>query len=721
MPTPDTFAFLLRKSETEYYRMVNGVVQLLPAPTEKQYGTEFGIQSPEGWQETGIRWERDKDYGGLFQTYSESLEFYGDGAQIIYEVYEMYGVSGDLQLEVRKVDFDTWLYEDYFVANIDFSTIVCSEDRITCALRDTGTVSLLKANSNINYDIEMKDNPDALEAYIDGVVLKNASIWTISDNPLGDNVNVFNKPQMNPVSSETQYTDDVITQEYSETLDTNHFYVASVDQILAVEYDFSFEVVPLGGIGYIGSELLSGFIVKHVDNTTTSYWLVNQPNYAIFLNHNYILKSTVSIPLLKGETLYYFSTIQGASAEWHYNIDPSLVKGIIKISYDTRIPAIKPKGLRIYDAVKQVVSKLSKGKLGVVSDYLNGDPFLKDVDTYPYWHSYFCGDSFRLIEDAKMAMNFSDIRKDLFSRLMCKVGLEGNNIRIEKMDFFYDEANEIADLGDVADLEYVASQDQLFNEIEFGYANQTFDSLNGRDEFNTTHNKEIPFDGKIKQKLDLVSPYNASMYAITAASYNRDGKPTTDSKSDSEIFMIALNPIEENIADPMFPIYVRPPYRPNKYYYGINPDNVRGILAPESAFNMAESPERNFIRAARYLAITTYKMPAGTEIALTSATKNQNLVSNLGSGFISESAPNVLPTGRPYYQPGALKFKAIVPDSFSRNVSANKNGYITVHWSGLPYKIYLNKGGNADAENGIFEFEGQLHTDTDTSALQKYA
>jgi len=718
-----TFGFLFRKSAAEYYRVINGVVQLLPGPAYLGSENAFWLDDPDGWNELGIRWERDKNYGGIFQTYSQSLKFRGEAAQIINYLYGQFGVSAELEVLVLKCNFnidatpgETLVYNEYFAANIDFTTISLAFDAITCALRDTGAVSLLKANDGIDYTIEMEGNPDAIRAYIDGVTLKNSTIWTISDNPAGDNVNVFNKPQMNIASSETQYIDDATIQDYSESLDTNHFFVSSTEQDVVLDYDFSVQAYPLSGVNYSTSELVTGFYKLLADGVTTvHYWLVYEPSYLIFLYYNYVLKGSVTIPMLPGEKLYYFSSIFNAQIEWKYNTDPNLVAGTIKIGYDTTITATEPYGLRIFDALKQTLAKASNGKIGLISDYLS-DPDLIDVDAYPYWDSYFCGDALREIPNAKMSLNVADIIKDLRSRYCLRATMQGNSLRVEKMGFFYDEDNEIFDLGEVSDLELKCSQDDIYNQIQIGYKDQTFDTLNGRDEYNTMHQYEIEFDGKVKGQLDLLSPYNASMYAITVASYNREGKPTTDSKADSEIFILNLNPILELINDE----YVRRAFRPNNYYYSIDPDRVQNVLSPLTDFNMPASPTRNLIRSARFLAIGTDRMQNGQKIKFTSSTKNDALISNIGYGEIVESQSFDLPIARPYYLPDVIDFRCPVGDNFANSVMQYPHGYISATWYGLPVKGYLNKGGQADAENGVFDFQLQLHTDTDKGKIQKY-
>jgi hypothetical protein len=73
-----------------------------------------------------------------------------------------------------------------------------------------------------------------------------------------------------------------------------------------------------------------------------------------------------------------------------------------------------------------------------------------------------------------------------------------------------------------------------------GHREQTSDDVNGKFGFNGYQVYTSPYQRGSKE-LDLQSPYKADPYEIELTRINFDGRTTTDSQSDNDVFVIDVN------------------------------------------------------------------------------------------------------------------------------------------------------------------------------------
>jgi hypothetical protein len=102
--------------------------------------------------------------------------------------------------------------------------------------------------------------------------------------------------------------------------------------------------------------------------------------------------------------------------------------------------------------------------------------------------------------------------KDGNSREGLGIGIEGNNLRIEPIPYFFDDTTDIcASLGLVTGFKISVATDYIFNLLKVGYRYRENDTLNGKDDPHTTGTWSTEITN-IKNELDLVSDFVASMY-----------------------------------------------------------------------------------------------------------------------------------------------------------------------------------------------------------------
>ena len=708
------FAFRLRKDANNYYRYINGEVVLYsPPPSNPALASAYDIEGPDGWRDEGIRRERHPDYHGLFTSYSEGLRYVYDGAEIIKYVYDNEGVEGELQLEVLVRRDSDWLYTSYFIGDIDFSTFLNSFDGITVNTKDAGASALIKANDSVSYEVDMSFGGDIKQMLLTGVVLLNKTTWTISDDPGGDNVNAVNRPQMTIANSETGFGADVQTSPYAQDFGNinnkdNRIYISTYAQTLVVDYDFSLQVLPVSGVNYAAASITSGFFVfPAAGGASTPYFLYSTAPGGID-NANHILKGTINIPVNVGDILVYTSALDSApSIEWHYNANPSLVKGLIAISFKTRYPASYANVIRYFDLAKAVLKQLAPDAT-LVSSFLN-NATLTSVDSRPYWLYATCGDALRRLSGARLSITWKKIFQDLSSIYGLGIGVEGNVVRIEPLSYFYQDQL-ICDLGEVTNFEYAPAIDMMGNQLNVGYADQDYDTLNGKDETNVLQEYKLPIN-KVKTLIEFIADSRTDRTGAESLRINLTSKDTTDNKADTEVFLFELQAgggIDPN-GNPYLSLY-----QPNATVAGA----ITGIGSPDTAYNLTLTPKRNLLRLAPYLQSILYQRN-GAKITFQTSSKNRDLVANLGSGPIAESGDLTLPIATPIFQPNLIKMKAIMPPNWQDLQSYVPYGYYTGTTNGVPFKVFPNKDGQTDAERQAVDLECIAHPDTDTSTFKR--
>jgi hypothetical protein len=132
------------------------------------------------------------------------------------------------------------------------------------------------------------------------------------------------------------------------------------------------------------------------------------------------------------------------------------------------------------------------------------------------------------------------------------LGYSNNKVIIEKREYFYQNV-EIADLGEVKSCSISHAEEYLFNSIRIGCEAKEYDQINGRDEYNNTHVYKMPFN-RVKEELDLVSPYGHDIYGIfyTWANYRLQNDLKVDSQRDNDVFIIEVSP---NPVDGVYQVY----------------------------------------------------------------------------------------------------------------------------------------------------------------------
>jgi hypothetical protein len=319
---------------------------------------------------------------------------------------------------------------------------------------------------------------------------------------------------------------------------------------------------------------------------------------------------------------------------------------------------------------------------------------------------------------------------------------ENQNIFIEKLDYAFRQ--QVAfDLGEVDNLEIQPAEPYIYNTIKTGYRNQTYDKVNGLDEFNVTQQWQTDIK-RVSKELDLTSPVRADMYGIELTRIELYGKKTTDSSSDNDTFMldcvkggqiilydgpfqvesgnrIVLPGVLQFLTGQGFTItggslagvytvnntsylidgfttyFVDQTISAGQYtgqfsYYSdvlwtLNRpdyDSITGVLHPETAFNVELSPKRGLLNNAAL--IHSFCEDESGTIKFTAGDKNSELSTELAGVVITEKENlSVGSLADRLYLPYFLSFTAEVPSDFVVKMNSDPYGEIAFTYRGIRF------------------------------------
>lgn len=106
--------------------------------------------SPDGWEDMSLEIERSNKFLGMVRSYSLSLKFVLEGANLIRGIFYK-RIPNDVYLIVKKLNPITLVYEQIYTGLFDFSTFVDSFYYVNIAVLDNGLSNIIKKNMDVSY------------------------------------------------------------------------------------------------------------------------------------------------------------------------------------------------------------------------------------------------------------------------------------------------------------------------------------------------------------------------------------------------------------------------------------------------------------------------------------------------------------------------------------------------------------------------------------------
>ena len=413
----------------------------------------------------------------------------------------------------------------------------------------------------------------------------------------------------------------------------------------------------------------------------------------------------------------------------------------LKVEEFSQVQASTCKGLYIFDFLKRLLLIITGNSNALISDYFSV------VNQGLMWNNLITTGLYirngQLIDEAnpQIPTSFSEFFENLSRIFNLGWGFEYNEslsiwqIRIEPMEYFYDETVLIGNFEKVSNITQNANVQDLVNSFKLGFTDQWKNiAVSGMFEPHTyrgysTPNKSRSADVKV---LDLRSEILGSGYAIEFSrrlQYLRDDSGSSDRPNDYNLFIIWLNRASVTI-NPIEGTGYEFPDETGLVTFAAGTISVGSDLAGSASapiaeiYNILHTPARIAARWWKYLGMNTYGLPsAKAKLFFESGEYYTVMTSTVDDAFFpvanqeiagtvlenTNISPDVIQNSLSKYlfKPISLEFS--FPQSLCSFIEMANigTGFIRITSGGFEFFGYLENATNkpVDPNSGITDFK----------------
>lgn len=619
------------------------------------------IFAPEGWdKETKISYKRGLDYKGMIRSYALPLKFVLGGADVLRAAFNKYGYEAEVSLLVELLDRSTYTYSPFATGYLDFSQYDDQSDYVSITLMESGATRNIKAYEGITYEYSL-DGPDSVNMILPGVAFNETSTdIVVQEFELLPGVRT---PAIDLITNGAN-SGFVILQ--NVTGETNPNYPTSANWMLTATRALTVNIKGYARLAAGAFGPGDPAVLKLVSTQTITPYILGSVPATLLRTIDF----DINVNLGLGEKLFFI-------------VDPGSNRSFfdeaeITISYSAVSDPSNCKGLSAYDLYKKIINRISPGTAVTSYELQNNWPNL----------IFTSGDAIREIAGAKLKISFKDFFQTFNALTDIGFGIESNTAVLEKGSYFARDI-EIAKLSDVKFASFSVATDFIFNSVEVGYDDGNTDKTDGRQEYNSGQEWEMPVT-RVQRKEDWVSPTRADQYGIEQlrVTYNVNKEGTADTSSDNDAFMIYC---EIDGTD----------YRP---ILGASYASVEGLISPRTAYNLELTPKKNLLRHAPYLRSMLDKLD-GRYINFGSGDKNTELTTIKNGVRVKENEGiTVASLQGKYFVPIKATVKGALPKGIMRVIDGRMYGYVSFDWKGTLYRGLILEMGVDIAKNTEQDF-----------------
>lgn len=674
--------------------------------------------SPEGWNDQYLSWERIWKYFGLKRSYSlGALSFVEDGAKILRSFYYTGGIQTDAELFIEIFDSQTYTYLTYYNGAITFNGQSDHIDSFNCEVAEGGFQQNLEAYEAANFDIPVSGHPDKIWVKMHTCYLSFRQRWLNSD---GETYVVF--PLLTPLAGEgPNFYLDIYQQDTLSVVDwlTNK---SSASRDVTLTCAFS-HYVTLNVTSAAGGPFQFHLYYSLCDITSpytesAQYTIYLETNPAHYIasggSDSFIGSNTQTITIPAGKKLIVKSKMRTTTGPAGFLNESEFTTTVgngdyIDMVTDQETPQGYFEALRWRSVQDWLLKKINNGTSVNISSGLLGSTHLNKVLT--------CGDAIRNLPSAFLKTNYSDD----FTALNTNFGAS----------FYYDPATNTAhiepksevfqntlllDVGEVANAVFEPFSQEMCSRISIGQSDYTYDTVNGKDEFNTEFLYKFPIN-TIPTEKDYKSPYRKDPWGVISTFVNLNGKTVTDSDTDNDVFIIHIgNSVAGTIpagypgaGSDYYDIYINPSWAVGNMYRG------------DVIFNTELSPVTTFLNNGDYFHSLLYGLDS-KYIEFTSSKKSNSTGTKMyytGPYGTTQEGADILvgDLADPLFKPVRAKIKLKVPVDMFSIMESNPYGYIQFIWLGYTFKGFIIQGSQDPTQRKQQEFDLLITTDTDLTNL----
>jgi hypothetical protein len=662
---------------------------------QRQFQPRPVRDTPSNFNEMELKWGRSFSAAGLQQSYSTASNFIGDLGKIIRYITYTHGSEGVLKFTIYKLNKQFgmgMIRELFFSSEFDLSKFDRQQDHTASMLMEGDPEKTFKAKENTEFEIDVTDDPDAVDVLLDGIVFAVTATYKslnveveISDFPVSQMIN-----DVAYVTREGITGTDVLYKSSSferigllsdpATLgnSSNWFFGVPLNFSFHIKGTFSFKYksgVDSGSVDReIGVKLIDSLgnviatLPQAVRTVGTTYTLNYDLDVAAIVGpfapgtrRNFFIVTELLVVPTKATVIEFYEHDNVITFDYRYR--PDIRKALTPETLATRILT------KIFGYAPTLQSNL----------------FTVDNDLL-----FTCGDEVRGLDASKIKISWAKFFKFIHMRYCAGYDLlkdaAGKAIMVveKRTDFFKDE--ETFNAGDAVTFTDTIAEEYLFNELHIGYPDQEYAEVNGRGEFNVTHKYSTPIKRTIKT-LDLLTELRADMLGIEITRINLQNKTTTDSNSDNDTFVLnrELTPTVDLDVSP------DPYYKLDR---SVNA-SVTGLIHPASAFNVKLSPKTCLYNHAWYIRSCLYYQATG-KVTYQTSDKNAEMQYTDDNGkVITEKADiNIASLGAPVFMPHVLNVSTASTENIAGIFTPKPKGYVKYaadgrNWKGFPIEITI--------------------------------
>jgi hypothetical protein len=654
------FRFYLQDKTGKYYYMNGNAVDLTTTKTPLAF-------APQNWDITQLDWERGFKYHGIVRKTSTTFEFHKDSASILRSIYYNSGVNGYAKFVIERFN-DTFAVQNYellYDGEINFVSYRSSLYGVQCEIIEGGFLNKLESREDTNYDIDLYTNPNQIWVKMDGInfqeichFIARTGGFTIS----GNNFDIFY-----PFRVVT--TEGVVKSKYQEP-DSSIPIKSVVTNITPTPVTYNIQlggVVDIDVYPSVGATSFLRIRIREYDAlgvlvggniifvsppiNTTGYNIINVP----------LITTTYTLPA--GYSFSISSTLVDSAGMGFTNSSWEIIDSLLdlEINADIRAKTTYIKCLRPKNVFSELIDKISDNTTIADSQLLDANED-KVITSF---------DSIRNLPNSKLNTNFKDFYESMNNIFnTCLIYDKINDYcYLESKATVYDNSTSVLNLGEISEFEIIPHTNDLFSKLEASYKNYDYDSVNGKDEFNTLNEFLSPLTA-VSTSLNLAKTYRADMYGIELTRLNLTDKTATDGDSDNDVAVIHI----ENTVAGQIPLGLP---GAGQDYYELYRDSallISNIYSPQTAFNIFFSPKRCLLRQGYYLRSLLYGNDSEL-IKYQISSKNNYLglkmLTNDAGNVIDESADILISTlDDIIFKPTIFEFKTKVNNSLDSIMNA---------------------------------------------------
>lgn len=694
--------------------------------------------APEGWKELTASWERGYAYQGMFTAFVTPLKFVLEGATILRHLMFTYGIEAECEIWVEKYNTQTFLYETFFKADLDFSTAVSEDDHVSCAVREGGMDAKIKAKEDTLFEYDIDGNPDVHYIKHDGIELQAKLFWHGIPTTTYKGIANTDYPYLSYIDTEGT---NLTLQMYDQN-GTDFFIFKNKTanpQLVKLNAPYNINMYADPGIGGASTLRLQYREVNLATNAFTGVdYEIDTSGFSLSAgsSHTYIGDDTQTITLPAGRGISVTIRLMSGASTYSNSFFIATVIGLGVSAYiinryeETYVPCLKA-----MDVFKYLAKSISEDKLGVSDSAMTIVSTLLET-TYNNEIFIMSGDSLRGLVGSKLKTCLTDFFK------FCKVTLGAslyydklnNEISLEHTDRAYDSTPNpsVSTITKVSKFKSYPFIQEAFVNFKVGCGNFNYDKKTGN-ENEITNGKDDPFNTsnwlspliKIKKDVDYVSPYRYDPHGIEEIRINLAEKKLADASSDNDVFVIhaendnssTYTIPETNVTINYHEIFRTP--------ISVGTWEILNIFSPESIYNIMFTPTRSIDNNGKWFR-SNFKMNDSNYLRFQVSSKNNanSVKMQTKTGGVVDfdegadiQISSLCDDGDEYFYPYVFEFETIEPVNIYNLIEAHPFKTIPVQYNGIVYTVFIDSASSKPADRATSSFKCLVAIDNDITDL----